>query len=136
MSIFYRVVALSLAGLLAACGQVAPGKSGNTGPFPILPPWPGQNPPAQEPAKSAFAKDFLWGVATSGFQTEGYDTNSQWAKWALSGRTPQLPGRATDSWNRYPEDFDLARNIGLNAYRFSVEWSRIEPQPGQFDRLA
>ena len=39
-------------------------------------------------------------------------------------------GDATDSWNRYAEDFALAASLGLNAFRFGIEWARIEPEQG------
>lgn len=45
-------------------------------------------------------------------------------------------GQACDAWNRFEEDFLLAQDLGLTAYRFSLEWSRIQPSPGQFDTLA
>ena len=42
-------------------------------------------------------------------------------------------GAACDHYNRYEEDIRLMAEAGLNAYRFSIEWARIEPQPGVFD---
>ena len=45
-------------------------------------------------------------------------------------------GRACDEWNRFEDDFKLAQNLGLTAYRFSLEWSRIEPSQGRFDNAA
>ena len=45
-------------------------------------------------------------------------------------------GQACDEWNRFEEDFKLAQTLGLKAHRFSLEWSRIEPKPGQFDTSA
>ncbi|MEB3236411.1 MAG: family 1 glycosylhydrolase [Candidatus Sericytochromatia bacterium] len=106
---------------------------------------PGQQQPVQpgEPkqeqpgiSRGRFPQGFLWGVATAGHQVEGHDKVSNWAAWAEAGRTTALPGRATDSWNRYAEDFDLARGMGLNAFRFSLEWARIEPRPGVLDGAA
>lgn len=78
----------------------------------------------------------MWGVATSGHQVEGFDSNSQWAKWEAAGKTPQLSGRAVDGLHRYAEDFDLAKGMGLNAFRMSVEWARIEPSPGKYDQAS
>jgi beta-glucosidase len=84
----------------------------------------------------AFPKGFLWGVATSGFQSEGGDTHHNWVSWEQRGKFPERIGKSVDFWNRYPEDMDLAKGMNLNAFRMSVEWSRIEPRPGQYDRAA
>ncbi|MDB5097765.1 MAG: bglA [Cyanobacteria bacterium RYN_339] len=99
--------------------------------------------PAQRPLGALAAKDvgampagFLWGVATAGFQTEGGDTSSNWAAWTRAGHTKAPMGRATDAWNRYQEDLDLAKGIGLNSFRLSLEWARLEPRPGQWDMNA
>ncbi len=92
----------------------------------------------------SFPKDFRWGVATAAHQVEGYNTNNQWYLWEQtvdSTGTPvvaggQKSGRACDHWNLYPYDIRLMKELGLNSYRFSVEWSRIEPWEGVFDTLA
>ena len=80
-----------------------------------------------------FPDGFLWGVATSGFQTEGGDQTSNWAAWARAGKVSQPIGPAIDHWRRYEEDLDLAAGLGLKAYRLSLEWARLEPEPGRFD---
>lgn len=77
--------------------------------------------------------DFLWGTATAGYQWEGGDTASNWAAWERRGRVRERSGRAADGWDRYREDLDLARDMGMNAFRFSIEWSRLEPTPGRWD---
>jgi beta-glucosidase len=78
---------------------------------------------------------FLWGVATSSYQIEGAVEND-WTAWEATGRL-KAPGRrcgvATGHRERWRSDFSLLPTIGANAYRFSVEWSRIEPRPGHFD---
>src|SRR6185437_8618128 len=78
---------------------------------------------------------FLWGVATSGHQAEGDNINSD--TWFAEQVTPSVfrePSRkACDSYARWREDVDLVAGLGLNAYRFSVEWARVEPQPGRID---
>ena len=84
---------------------------------------------------------FLWGAATAAHQNEGSNTNNQWAAWEQqSGRIHQgqRSGRATDWWNleTAAADFDRAAELGLNSIRLSVEWSRIEPEPGVFDSSA
>ncbi|MEB3197437.1 MAG: family 1 glycosylhydrolase [Candidatus Sericytochromatia bacterium] len=83
-----------------------------------------------------FPGDFLWGVATSGHQSEGGDQTSNWAAWGRAGKVAQPIGPAIDFWNRYEEDLDLAAGLGLKAFRFSLEWARIEPEPGVFDPQA
>ncbi len=84
----------------------------------------------------AFPKGFMWGVATAGYQCEGGSPDNNWKAWEQSGKLEQPRKNAVDFWNRYPEDMDLAKGMGLNAFRFSLEWSRIEPRQGQFDRAA
>ena len=78
---------------------------------------------------------FWYGAATAGHQVEGNNTNSD--IWALEqmkyGGYPQKSGIAADHYHRYREDIDLMKQAGLNAYRFSLEWARIEPEKGKFD---
>jgi beta-glucosidase len=76
---------------------------------------------------------FLWGVATAGYQWEGGDTASNWAKWEAAGKVKEPSGKAANGWELYERDLDLAKDMGLNAFRFSIEWSRIEPRQGQID---
>lgn len=87
-----------------------------------------------KPAPRAFPKGFLWGAATAGHQNEGNNTNSD--QWLLENVVPTITGArsgdAVNSFELWREDLDLARAIGLNAYRFSLEWARIEPEPGIF----
>ncbi len=91
-----------------------------------------------------FGKDFLWGSATAAYQVEGYCTNNNWYRFESAtderGRprilNAQRAGACCDHWNRYGEDIQLMKALSLNAYRFSVEWSKIEPEPGQFDEAA
>lgn len=84
-----------------------------------------------------FPESFLWGAATSAHQVEGGNTND-WSKWEEAGnvRNQELSGQAADHWNRYEEDFDLLEELHLDAYRFSIEWSRIEPEKGNYDQEA
>ncbi len=103
--------------------------------------------------------NFLWGVSTSAHQVEGGNKND-WTEWEKKnagrmalhaefkfGNLPSWPriktqaknpqnyisGLACDHYNRFAEDFNLARELGHNAHRFSIEWSRIEPTEGSFD---
>lgn len=77
-------------------------------------------------------KTFYWGAGTSSYQVEGGIETCDWAQAAREGKVPAC-GRACDHYNRYEEDFDLARKLGHNAHRFSIEWARIEPEEGKFD---
>ena len=79
-----------------------------------------------------FPEGFLWGSATASYQVEGGIFNNDWAMAAKDGRLMPA-GSATDHYNRYKEDFDIAKSLGHNAHRISIEWSRIEPEEGKFD---
>ncbi|TSA44972.1 glycoside hydrolase family 1 protein [bacterium] len=104
-----------------------------------------------------FPEGFLWGVATSAYQVEGGNTND-WSEWEkknakrLSGKAEKkwqpwqkkkfpemfeaenyICDQACDHYNRYEEDFDIAKSLNLNAFRISIEWSRIEPEEGKFN---
>ncbi len=76
---------------------------------------------------------FLWGVATSSHQVEG-GTDNDWTEWENSGHVAEKSADSSLHYHKYPEDFQLFSRIGVNAYRYSLEWSRIEPEPGQFSR--
>lgn len=82
-----------------------------------------------------FPEKFLWGAATSAFQVEGNNTHSDWWAWETTRQSEShRSGLAADQYNRFEEDFKLAKDLGHNAHRLSVEWSRIEPKPGEFDQ--
>ena len=113
-------------------------------------------------AEWKFPDGFLWGAATSSHQVEGgsrndwsewEETNAErlatkaaaefshlknWAEIKAQAEDPAnyLSGRACDHYNRFREDFDIAKHLGHNAHRFSIEWSRIEPEEGKFDEQA
>ena len=79
-----------------------------------------------------FPDGFLWGSSTASYQVEGGIFNNDWAEAAKDGRIMPA-GSATDHYNRYNEDFDIAKSLGHNAHRFSIEWARIEPEEGKFN---
>ncbi|MFB7883303.1 glycoside hydrolase family 1 protein [Microbacterium sp. NPDC056057] len=83
---------------------------------------------------ASFPADFLWGVATAGHQNEGDNVTSD--TWFLENVTPTVfqarSGKATNGWELWESDLDIVAGLGLNAYRFSVEWARIEPLEGEF----
>ncbi|HEV2413032.1 MAG TPA: family 1 glycosylhydrolase [Candidatus Saccharimonadales bacterium] len=109
-----------------------------------------------------FPKRFFWGAATSGHQVEGKNRD-QWTIWELENAptlaqqaryglntlpdwdeieeqatNPRnyISGKGVDHYNRYEEDFDILAKLNMNAFRFSIEWSRIEPREGEWDPLA
>lgn len=81
-----------------------------------------------------FPKDFMWGAATSAHQVEGNNINSE--SWVLEHLPDTIyaepSGDACDHYHRYPSDIALLAELGFNAYRFSIEWARIEPEEGEF----
>jgi len=106
-----------------------------------------------------FPDGFLWGTSTSAHQVEGNNHN-QWSEWEKENaerlakevinywqpwqqkKFPEMfnlenyiSGRSCDHYNRYEEDFDLAKAMNNNAYRFSIEWSRVELEEGGFNQL-
>jgi len=107
-----------------------------------------------------FPKNFLWGASTSSHQVEG-DNINDWSEWERENckrlaeeaerkyshlsvweeikkqaQNPEnyISGKAVDHYHQFRRDIDLAKSLGLKAYRFSIEWSRIEPEEGKFDR--
>ncbi len=91
-------------------------------------------------ATFVFPHGFLWGTATSAYQVEGSSTNNNWYAWEQeSGRiiNGDRAGLACNWWGgRWKEDLDRAAETGQNAHRLSIEWSRIQPQPGCWDEAA
>jgi len=84
-----------------------------------------------------FPEGFIWGTATAAHQVEGGNWNNDWWEWEhTSERVREPSGDACDQYNRYEEDLDLLAGFGFNAYRFSIEWARIEPEDGEFSRVA
>ncbi len=82
----------------------------------------------------ALPESFMFGVATADHQCEAYDPNYEDIRDIWEQRCHlTLRGRATDFWNRYPEDIRLAQELGCKSFRFSLAWSRLEPAPGQFN---
>ncbi len=79
---------------------------------------------------------FLWGAAIAAHQVEGNNVHSDWWDCEQKGLLKYKSGLACDFWNRWREDFDLIESLGHNALRFSVEWARLEPEPGKWDEAA
>ena len=85
-----------------------------------------------------FPDGFVWGTATAAHQVEGNNWNNDWWAWEHAPDSPctEPSGDACDHYHRFPEDLRMLRDLGFNAYRFSLEWSRIEPEDGEFSRVA
>ena len=74
-----------------------------------------------------FPMGFLGGAATSAYQVEGGNIHADWEDFKSAGQ-------ASDQYNLYEQDFDLAKSLNHNSHRLSIEWSRIEPSEGEFDQ--
>lgn len=83
-------------------------------------------PPELDKDFYEFSKDFLWGTATAAYQVEGGIKND----WSAQGHDA---GNGVEHYQRFDEDFAHAKAMNTKAHRFSIEWSRIEPQKGQWD---
>lgn len=95
----------------------------------------------------AFPQGFYWGTATSAHQVEGGLIND-WSEWEKSAdRLAYLKGKnldplefqsglAANSWEHLEDDITCMKEVNSNAYRFSLDWSRIEPEEGKFDQAA
>lgn len=89
-------------------------------------------------AQTVFPTGFRWGVATAGHQVEGDNVNSDvWFLEHLEGTIFAEPsGDAIDHYHRFADDIALIADLGFDTYRFSLEWARIEPEPGRFSSAA
>ena len=87
-----------------------------------------------------FPPDFLWGTATSSYQVEGQNSNSDWYAWEMADpdriKGALNCGLACNWWANAEADLDIAAEMRTNAHRLSLEWSRIEPEPSVFDSAA
>ena len=86
----------------------------------------------------SFPEGFRWGTATAAHQIEGGNTNNDWWRWehTTGSGVAEPSGDACDSWHLWPADADIVAGLGLDNYRFSLEWSRIEPAPGEWSVAA
>ncbi len=86
-----------------------------------------------------FPEDFLFGSSTAAHQVEGGNDGNDWWDWELAdggSHVHEPSGIAIDQWTRYRQDFELLAGLGHRSHRMSIEWSRLEPEPGTFDDLA
>lgn len=89
-------------------------------------------------AMLTFPEGFQWGSATAAHQVEGgnYLNDLSALEYAQPSVFGEVAGDTVDHWNRYADDISVLSAIGLNTYRFSIEWARIEPEEGQFSEAA
>ncbi|MEC8399131.1 MAG: family 1 glycosylhydrolase, partial [Candidatus Thermoplasmatota archaeon] len=81
-----------------------------------------------------FPEGFHWGTATAAHQVEGHQANNWTVHEVAKGI--EASGAACDHWNRWKDDFQLLSDLGMTSYRFSIEWSRLEPTEGAWDEAA
>ena len=95
------------------------------------------------PLGKGLPSGFMLGTSTAAHQIEG-GLENDWAVWER-GQWPDgapayqgsaVSGAATNSWNRFDEDVRLMERLGSNAYRFSIEWARLQPTPDTWDEAA
>ncbi|MFW0787467.1 family 1 glycosylhydrolase [Gordonia sp. CPCC 206044] len=92
------------------------------------------NTPTAHAAPATLPDGFLWGVSSSGFQSEGSSPDSNWRRYIEQGKTDDRIGSSVDFRHRYRDDIALAQRLGVKVYRVGVEWARVEPRPGVIDR--
>jgi len=85
-----------------------------------------------------FPEGFRWGTATAAHQVEGGNWNNDWWAWehAPDSKCVEPSGDACDHFWRYPQDIAQLADLGFDNYRFSLEWSRIEPEDGEISKAA
>lgn len=89
--------------------------------------------------KGKFPKNFAWGVATASSQNEEDSLNNSWTRKYLADHNKSdfaSPGPASKSWSQWQDDVDKAAFLGINSYRLSIEWSRVQPTKDSFDQAA
>ncbi|MEC3918982.1 family 1 glycosylhydrolase [Nocardia sp. CDC160] len=87
---------------------------------------------AADPGLPPVGGGFLWGVSSSGYQSEGFAPDSNWSRYVGSGRADDYLN-SVDFLHRYDEDIRHAADLGVDVYRVSVEWARVQPSPGEWD---
>lgn len=94
-----------------------------------------------QPAEAAPAdpcapgEEFLWGVVTSGYESEGSAPDSNWRRYerAKTSAIKHPYGNAVDFRHRYAEDIANAKKVGVGVFRFGIEWARVEPKEDVYD---
>ncbi|MDO9236942.1 MAG: family 1 glycosylhydrolase [Aquabacterium sp.] len=80
--------------------------------------------------------DFMWGVAASGFQSEGHAPDSNWTRYIAKNPQYDAYRDSVDFYKHYEADLARAAALGVKTYRIGIEWARVEPQPGVVDAAA
>ena len=85
--------------------------------------------------KISFPKNFIFGTAVASYQVEGGIYNNDWTAWETkdNSRCAEACGEACKHFELYKDDIRLMESLGIKAFRFSIEWSRVEPKNGEFD---
>ena len=85
-----------------------------------------------------FPKDFIFGTAVASYQVEGGIYNNDWTIWERNknSKCEEVCAEACKHYELVDEDIKLIKNLGIKAFRFSIEWSRVEPQKNKFDQNA
>ena len=83
-----------------------------------------------------FPNNFLWGAATSSHQVEGNNNLNDWWEWEQEGKASEHSNAACKHYSHFKEDFAIAKELNHNCHRFSLEWSRIEPEEGIINQEA
>lgn len=83
--------------------------------------------------KLKFPENFLWGAAVNSYQVEGENSNTDWWQWEQAGKTADKSGVACDYYHRFKSDHESLQELGVNTFRLSVEWGRVQPEEGIFD---
>ncbi|MGW4767232.1 family 1 glycosylhydrolase [Nocardia sp. NPDC004278] len=94
---------------------------------------PAMASPAPPTQVQPLGADFLWGVAASGYQSEGYAPDSNWSRYVAEDKTTDPYLESVDFFHRYRSDIDLAAKLGVKVYRIGIEWARVQPRPGAWD---
>lgn len=90
---------------------------------------------AVTPVQTTLPDHFIWGVSSSGYQSEGGTEDSNWKRWNDGHPEQDRYGTSVDFRHRYREDVALAKQLGVNTYRIGINWARLEPKKGQIDNV-
>ena len=130
MSIPHRLALISTCALLAGCIT-----------YPKAPP---VSPEQRTNAAKVKTGPFAWGISTSSWQYEDRETDqdgtpvfrTDWDVLMDAGKAPARGNTVVRSWSDFDKDVAALKKIGVTHYRFSLEWARIEPEPGKYDQAA
>ncbi|MET9491035.1 family 1 glycosylhydrolase [Nocardia sp. NPDC006630] len=93
-------------------------------------------PAAASAAHGSLGENFRWGVAASGFQSEGHAPDSNWLRYIAANPSWDPYQNSIDFRSRYPSDIALAAGLGVKVFRVGIEWARLQPTPDAWDENA